>query len=93
MRSGRFPLLLALFLESIFAQPRVLGGTLNPSRRSFVMAFPSQKQEAFFEGHVRAFEHFGGVPHRLSYDNLTTAVKPLIEGRCKRQEESGSSSK
>jgi hypothetical protein len=27
MRSGRFPLLLALFLESSFAQPRVLGGT------------------------------------------------------------------
>src|SRR6266705_2600810 len=54
---------------------------LNYSRRSFVMTFPSQKQEAFFEGHVRAFEHFGGVPHRLSYDNLTTAVKPLIEGR------------
>src|SRR6266699_635947 len=54
---------------------------LNYSRRSFVMAFPSQKQEAFFEGHVRAFEHFGGVPHRLSYDNLTTAVKPLVEGR------------
>ena len=54
---------------------------LNYSRRSFVMAFPAQKQEAFFEGHVRAFEHFGGVPHRLSYDNLTTAVKPLVEGR------------
>ena len=48
---------------------------LNYSRRSFVMAFPFQKQEAFFEGHVRAFEHFGGVPHRLSYDNLSTAVR------------------
>jgi transposase len=59
---------------------------LNYSRRSFVMAFPSQKQEAFFEGHVRAFEHFGGVPHRLSYDNLTTAVKPLIEGRTREEQ-------
>jgi transposase len=54
---------------------------LNYSRRSFVMAFPAQKQEAFFAGHVRAFEHFGGVPHRLSYANLTAAVKPLIAGR------------
>jgi hypothetical protein len=54
---------------------------LNYSRRSEVQAFPSPKQEAFCEGHVRAFEHVGGVPHRLSYDNLTTAVKPLIEGR------------
>ena len=59
---------------------------LNYSRRSFVMAFPSQKQEAFFEGHVRAFAHFGGVPHRLSYDNLTTAVKPLIEGRTREEQ-------
>src|SRR5438876_6204415 len=50
------------------------------------MAFPAQKQEAFFEGHVRAFEHFGGVPHRLSYDNLTTAVKILVEGRIREEQ-------
>jgi hypothetical protein len=56
------------------------------SRKLFVMAFPTQKQEAFFEGHVRAFHHFQGVPHRLSYDNLTTAVKRILEGR-KRQEQ------
>jgi hypothetical protein len=30
------------------------------SRKLFMMAFPNQKQEAFFEGHVRAFHHFGG---------------------------------
>ena len=59
---------------------------LNYSRRSFVMAFPAQKQEAFFEGHVRAFEHFGGVPHRLSYDNLKTAVKLLVEGRVREEQ-------
>lgn len=53
---------------------------LNYSRRSEVQAFPARKQEAFFAGHVRAFEHFGGVPHRLSYDNLATAIKPFIEG-------------
>jgi transposase len=46
---------------------------LNYSRRSFVMTFPAQKQEAFFEGHVRAFEHFGGVPHR---DAATTIWGP-----------------
>jgi len=59
---------------------------LNYSRRSFVMTFPAQKQEAFFEGHVRAFEHFGGVPHRLSYDNLTRAIKPLVEGRSREEQ-------
>lgn len=59
---------------------------LNFSRRSFVMAFPSQKQEAFFEGHIRAFQHFGGVPRRLSYDNLATAVKILVEGRIREEQ-------
>ncbi len=39
------------------------------------MTFPAQKQEAFFYGHVRAFEFFGGIPPRLSYDNLSAAVK------------------
>ncbi len=34
------------------------------SRRMFVMAFPTQKQEAFFEGHVRAFHHFQGLAQR-----------------------------
>ncbi len=59
---------------------------LSYSRRTFVMAFPASKQEAFFYGHVRAFEHFGGVPHRLSYDNLSSAVKPLIEGHVREEQ-------
>lgn len=59
---------------------------LSYSRRTFVMTFPAQKQEAFFLGHVRAFEFFGGVPHRLSYDNLSSAVKPLIEGRIREEQ-------
>jgi transposase len=50
------------------------------SRRLFVMAFPSQRQEAFFAAHVQAFQHFGGVPQRITYDNLTTAVKRVLEG-------------
>jgi len=45
------------------------------SRRLFVMAFPTEKQSSFLLGHVHAFTHFGGVPARLSYDNLATAVK------------------
>lgn len=59
---------------------------LSYSRRTFVMTFPAQKQEAFFYGHVRAFEFFGGVPHRLSYDNLTAAVKPLMLGRVREEQ-------
>lgn len=43
------------------------------------MLFPTQRQESFFWGHIKAFEYFGGVPHRISYDNLGTAVKLVFE--------------
>jgi transposase len=59
---------------------------LNYSKARFVMAFPFQKQEAFFEGHIQAFHFFGGVPRRIAYDNLKTAVYRILEGK-KRQEQ------
>lgn len=49
------------------------------SRRTFAMTFPTQEQESFLWGHLQAFQHFGGVPHRISYDNLGTAVKLAFE--------------
>jgi transposase len=58
---------------------------LSYSRRRFVMCFPSQKQESFFYGHVCAFEHFGGVPWRISYDNLSMAVRLMAEGKVRRE--------
>jgi len=39
-----------------------------------------QRQEALFEGHVAAFQFFGGVPRRIWYDNLTQAVQRVLEG-------------
>lgn len=57
------------------------------SRRTFMMAFPTQKQEAFFMGHVHAFHFFEGVPQRISYDNLKTAVKEILEGRHRVEQE------
>ena len=59
---------------------------LNYSRRSFVMTFPSQNQESFLWAHVQAFAHFGGVPARISYDNLATAVQILTQGRVRREQ-------
>lgn len=60
---------------------------LSYSRRTFMMAFPSQKQEAFFAGHVAGFDFFGGVPQRISYDNLKTAVKEILHGRQRVEQE------
>jgi transposase len=56
------------------------------SRRIFVQAYPTERQECFMEGHVLAFHHFGGVPRRLTYDNLKTAVHAILSGR-NRQEQ------
>jgi transposase len=49
------------------------------SRRTFVMSFPTQRQESFFYAHTQAFKHFDGVPWRISYDNLATAVKLAMD--------------
>ena len=55
---------------------------LSASGRGFAMAFVHQAQEAFFEGHVLAFAHFGGVPTGLvRYDNLKAAVARILVGR------------
>ena len=55
---------------------------LSASGRGFAAAFAHQAQEAFFEGHVLAFAHFGGVPTGLvRYDNLKAAVLRILVGR------------
>jgi len=60
---------------------QVLCMKLSYSGKPFVMAFPTQRQEAFFEGQRCAFEWYEGVPARVSYDNLTVAVRKVLRGR------------
>ncbi len=47
----------------------------------FVMAFESQCQQAFFEGHVHALDWFSGVFSTVRYDNLAAAAKKTLKGR------------
>ncbi len=47
----------------------------------FCQAFPRECTETFQEGHVRAFEFFGGVPSRISYDNSKIAVAKIVGRR------------
>jgi transposase len=54
---------------------------LSCSGRAFHIAFATQAQEAFLEGHVLAFEHLGAVPGRIRYDNLKPAVARVLKGR------------
>ena len=53
------------------------------SDASFVMVFERECTETFWEGHVRAFEFFQGVPRRISYDNTKVAVSQIL-GRARR---------
>ena len=47
----------------------------------FCQVFPRECTETFQEGHVRAFEFFGGVPQRISYDNSKIAVAKIVGRR------------
>jgi len=47
----------------------------------YVQAFPKECTEVFLEGHRRAFEFFGAVPKRISYDNLKIAVAKIVGNR------------
>lgn len=54
---------------------------LSASGRGYPRAYVNESQEVFLDGHIRAFEHFGGVPARIRYDNLKTAVEKVLKGR------------
>lgn len=41
----------------------------------FVMAFMRQNQESFLEAHVNTFQHIGGIPRKMIFDNARVAVK------------------
>jgi transposase len=54
---------------------------LSASGRAVTLAFLGEDQQALLEGHVAAFERFGGVPARIRYDNLPAAVVRILRGR------------
>ncbi len=58
--------------------------TLPYSDAIFIQAFPRECTESFLEGHRRAFEFFGGVPTRISYDNSKIAVARIVGSRARK---------
>jgi len=58
---------------------------LPHSDACFVKAYPGETTEAFCDGHVAAFEFFGGVPVSILYDNTKIAVARILgDGKRKR---------
>ncbi|MDQ2875515.1 MAG: IS21 family transposase, partial [Actinomycetota bacterium] len=60
---------------------------LSHSGRAFHVAFATQAQEAFLEGHVLALAQLGAVPARIRYDNLKPAVVRVLRGRDRAESE------
>jgi transposase len=60
---------------------------LSCSGRAFHVAFATQVQEAFLEGHVLALEYLGVVPGRVRYDNLGPAAVRVLRGRDRAESE------
>ena len=51
---------------------------LPNSDAPFVKAYPAEVAEAFCEGHVAAFDFFGGIPKSILYDNTRLAVAQIL---------------
>jgi hypothetical protein len=61
---------------------------LSYSGRAAHIAFLTQGQEAFLEGHVYSLERLGGVPcEKIRYDNLNSAVTQVLFGRSRQENE------
>jgi len=50
------------------------------SGAAFHRAYRHATQQAFLDAHQHAFHYFGGVFHRLRYDNLSAAIKRVLRG-------------
>jgi len=47
----------------------------------FVKAYERECTETFWDGHVRAFAFFGGVPKRITYDNSRVMISKILGPR------------
>jgi transposase len=57
------------------------------SGAAFVIAFERPSQQAFLEAHVEAFRFFDGVFQVVRYDNLRAAVRQMLRGRRRREQD------
>lgn len=49
------------------------------SNQGYLQVFKGQNQECFFEGLINIFEHIGGTPHRIWFDNASTLVSKVFK--------------
>lgn len=69
------------YLDSELVKVHMFVMRMSYSGKSVHYAYVGPTIEAFLDGHVLAFDAFGGVPGRIRYDNLTAAVTTVLLGR------------
>ncbi|MDP2730426.1 MAG: IS21 family transposase [Dehalococcoidales bacterium] len=50
------------------------------SNQGYLQLFRGENQECLFEGLISIFEHIGGIPPRIWFDNTRTIVSKVIKG-------------
>ena len=70
----------SVYLAGVLTEVQLFIMRLSASGRAYPRAYLNEAQEVFLDGHVRAFSHFG-VPRRVRYDNLKSAVEKVLKGR------------
>lgn len=57
------------------------------SGKHVVRCYPYERQQAFFDAHLHAFEFFDGIFPVLIYDNLSTAGRKVLQGKNRLEQE------
>ena len=78
---------ISVYVAGLLTEVQLFILRLSASGRAYPQAYLNEGQEVFLDGHVRAFEHLGGVPKRIRYDNLKAAVERVLRGRNRTESE------
>lgn len=58
-----------------------LNVTFPFSNAGYIQIFRGQNQQCLFEGLINIFRHINGIPKRIWFDNMSTAVKRVSRGK------------
>lgn len=66
------------WLDGVLTKAMLFVMSLPYSDAVYMRAYPRECTQTFQDAHVRAFEFFGGVATRISYDNSRIAVRRIL---------------
>ena len=78
---------ISFYLAGVFTVGEMFVMRLSASGKAFRRAYLHEAQEVFFDGHVRAFDTFGGVPTRIRYEYVPRNIFGVLcpAGLCGRR--------